>query len=60
MKTSDLSRSNKRSIDFETIKSLCKYITNDVECDDHDNYSGMCTCDECPVWNDLFICDGEF
>ena len=44
-----------RAIEFETLKELCKHSKEEESdvCLEEDNYSSVCECAECPIWNDL-------
>lgn len=42
-----------KAIEFETLEEACKHKDKYDECTEDDNYSGKCSCTECPIWNEL-------
>jgi len=53
-----------KQISFETLKEICMHKNTDVdnsnECIEQNNFSGECSCIECPIWNELSSSEIEF
>lgn len=45
-----------KKITFEILREFCKHRCGE-NCDEEDNFSGMCNESECPIWNELNISD---